>query len=59
MTLTLYHQGHCGTVWPVINNVHLEHNIAHVFFIYSEINEIMSIILAVTNDLDLSAQGHH
>ena len=25
MTLTLYHQGHCGTMWPVINNVQLEH----------------------------------
>ena len=27
MTLTLYHQGHCGTLWPVINNVQLEHEL--------------------------------
>ena len=31
MTLTLYHQGHCGTPWLVINNVHLEHRIAKIF----------------------------
>ena len=27
LTLILYQQGHCGNMWPVINNVHLEHNI--------------------------------
>ena len=55
MTLTLYHQGHCGTLWPVINNVQLEHKIANIFFIYSKINAIMSTCLAIISDLDLSA----
>ncbi len=30
LTLTLYHQAHCGTRRPVINNVHLEHKLFYL-----------------------------
>ena len=54
MTLTLHHQGHCGTLWPVINNVHLEHTIADIL-IYSKINAIITMPLVISSDLDLAA----
>ena len=55
MTLTLYHQCHYSTPWSVVNNVHLEHKIAKIFFIYSQINAIMSMGLAINSDVDISA----
>ena len=55
MTLILYHQGHCGTPWPVTNNVHLERKITKIFLFIVTLMQYWARVLAINSDLDLSA----
>ena len=57
MTLTLQYQGHYTTFYPVINYIYymLRTNNHEDMLIYSKISTLMSIILAMNNDLDSAA----
>ena len=56
MTLTLQYQGHCTTMYPVINYIMLRTYNHEDMSIYSKISTLMSIILVINNDLDSAAQ---
>ncbi len=55
MTLTLQYQGHCTTMYPVINYIMLRTYNQEDMLIYSKISTLMSIILAINNYLESAA----